>query len=207
MQIANATVYTGDASFLEAAEYAVPTTNSLEVMARMVRGSAEQLKNIYNVSVEAACDQITNFRESSIGRRLLGAKHAIDNVSSSINIRTFKTCEELFGAPPTQFRYLSVAPGIQRHVKKELVAGYKGRFFNPYENIPLEENPDFQRVYSTMGVEKDDDIVFVSYANNYDQDDTELSFEQKASMIDNHKFMKLLLDNDIDCTSPYGDKL
>lgn len=207
MDIPNASVRTGNVGFLEAAEYAIPTTNSLESMSQLVMNSAAKLKNVYNMSVDAVCNQIASFRDSSVGRKLLGAKHAMDNVSTSLGIRTFKTCEELFGAPSTHYRFLSIAPGIQRHVKKDLITGYKGRFFNPYENIPLEENPDYQRVYTGMAVEEDNDLVFKTYANNYDQDDSEFSFEQKASMLDNHALMKHLIENDIDCTSLYGDKL
>jgi len=207
VHIAAAQVYTGDSSFLEATEYHMPSTSALEAMSTIVRRGGETLGRIYNLAIDEVCEQITDFRDSKVGRRLMGAKHAIDNVENSNNIRTFKTCEELFGAPLSQLRFLAVAPPIQRYSKKGMIDGYKGRFFNPYKDIPLEENPDYQKVYTTMGVEKDDDIVFVTYANNYDQDDLELSFEQKCSIIDNHQMMKHLIENDVDCTSEYGDKL
>lgn len=207
MEIAASSVYIGDQAFLEATEYQIPTSSSLESMSNLVRSGGEHLKRLYNVSVDEVCNQISNFRDSAVGRKLLGAKHVIDNVTNSDNIRTFTTFEELYGAPLTQLKYLAVAPGIQKYVKKGLVQGYSERFFNRYEDVPLEENPDYQRIYSSMGVEKEDSVEFINYANNYDFDDIEFSTEQKISMINNHEMMKYLLDNDIDCTSEFGDKL
>lgn len=208
MEIASARVYNGDRRLIQASSYQMPSSDSLRDMADLVRRGGQQLKRLYGECADEVSERISNFKDSALGRRLAAAKHRLDDSNSSDTIRRFRTYDELYATPARQVRFLRTAPSIQRHLNKDLLDGYKGRFVNAYADIPLEENPDYQKVYNGVGIETDEGIEFHTYTNNYDQEpEVELDVYQQHAIVENHLMMEHLLECDIDPTSPYGDIL
>ncbi len=174
-------IYADDQEF-GVMHYGLPKSDDRAAIRNRMENTARSFGLTGSDTFNRAISRFDSFDFDKLERKVDSLKRKVSHLFDRDVIRPMWKIGQFQQAGPEQQRWLMANERAQKLYEKDMLNGWRESFFNRYEGMYGEDNPDYQEVMNGMVTFNDEGhAVSTEYLHLYDADGrTQLSFSDQC---------------------------
>lgn len=201
-------VIQGGHDTLDAMNYVQPSASTQNFFAQKLQQwgqVAQQTGSTFMQNVVTQVQELAKFDLAAKANALAHKNHAFWHGD---NIRPLRTLGELQQAPNMMVRWMMAQPDYRRRYLDNTCEAYGNKFVNYQGNDVGIDQQDYRTLYNGTIVTSNDKQYYRNFMEEHDEQDVNLSVEQRFDILESHELFKAHLDcNDRDPGDPWNGRL
>lgn len=171
--------FEGGMDTFSAIAHSAPHPSTLRFLEESVNRASSNLTDTGREFMSQARESYERFSGSHAMRLARAATRRIGSQWQRDEIRPLTTVDQMQQAPPKMTRWLMAEPTVRHYYHNRRCAGFDDNYFDAYPQLRGEDHPDYRKVMDGLMQETEDEVYFVNYVNDWDEDEHELLPEEQ----------------------------